>query len=165
MTNNEISYATLLNDLQLNQAAELVDSVRPLRTHPSRRERLLRAPFKVAAINCMDEVIGIAAIKTVDNSAGEAGFLTVRSDSRRQGIATKLTEIRIEHAKTMGLHLLYANTRTTNVFSHAILRRSGYEYYGDFVSKFGSGKLISWYYLLLCEDCEPHSIMQSVVGK
>lgn len=163
MDGDSISYTSVLTEGQVNQAAELLDSERPLKTQPPRRKRLLLAPFKVAAINC-GEVVGIAAIKTVEGVVGEAGFLTVRSDFRRQGIASTLTRLRIEHARTMGLHLLCANARTTNAASKKLLLRSGYVYYGDFPSSFGSGIAISWYFFVLKQGCSPHALIQAIIG-
>ena len=165
MTDSDtISFATHLTDSQINQAANLIDSVRPLRTQPSRRKRLQLAPFKVAAINQLGEVVGIAAIKVAEGVAGEAGFLTVRPDFRRQGIASTLTQLRVAHARAMGLHLLYANARRTNVASKNLLMRSGYEYYGDFLSSFGTGVAISWYYLVLETECSPLAVMKDITG-
>ena len=163
MDGDTISYTSVLTQGQVNQAAELIDSERPLKTQPPRRQRLLIAPLRVAAISD-SQVVGIAAIKAVEGAAGEAGFLTVRSDFRRRGIASTLIRLRIEHAKAMGLHLLCANARTTNAASKTLLLRSGYEYYGDFLSSFGSGIAISWYFLVLKQGCSPHDLMRAMIG-
>lgn len=130
---------------QRTLAADLIDSGGQLADKLDRK-KFGRAFVVVVALDETERVVGVAAVKERQRDVAEVGYLIVHPDFRRQGVAQELTRLRIETAKGKGLQLLFTNVRRDNVESIGNMRKAGFQFWGDFVSAYNTGRVISWFY-------------------
>lgn len=145
-------------------AADLIDS-RDDNAYPLDRDAFFQARALVVAVNAQDELVGCAVIKAGRGVVGECGFLVVNKHYRRQGVATKLTQLRIDVARQMGIQLLYATVRAENIASRANLLKAGWQFWGNYLSIRGTGNTIGWYYLVLGSKIDVNSQMLQLIGQ
>lgn len=139
--NENITYTTSPNHQQLSGAASLINAGGQLVISLNAASLENNTILVVVAVDG-ERVIGTASIKT----GNEMGYLMVDPEYRRYGVARKLTEIRIEYARTHNLPLLYSSARKDNIASINNLRGMNFIHAGSKKSPY-SENILSYFYL------------------
>lgn len=148
---------------ELMLAASLIEQ-RDDNAHPLEHSVFFRSRAVVLAKTPQGNIVGCAAIKAGEGKIGEFGYLVVSPLYRRQGIAQRLTQKRIEVAKSLGIAILFATIRAENISSRANLLKAGFKFWRDYLSIRGTGNTVGWYYLTLEDSINVETVMQSLVG-
>lgn len=152
-----LNYSANPTAAQRTEAADLIDSGGQL-AEKLDRTKFARSCVVVVALEKIGRVVGVGAVKKRRGNIAEVGYLIVDPNFRRRHIAQELTRRRIEAAREAGLELLFTNIRSDNIESLGNLRKAGFIFWGDFMSAYHTGRVISWYYFPLRAggQCEAH---------
>jgi GNAT superfamily N-acetyltransferase len=158
MRTSSIHYTIAPNDEQLAAAADLIDYGGQL------AEKLDRYRFQQSSVIVVAfedaKVVGVAAVKRRRGDAAETGYLVVHKNYRRIGIGNYLLTRRIEESRKQGLAFLYTNVRAMNEESIGNLKKSGFQFWGNFISRYGTPHIISWFFYPLIDQVDFHARMK-----
>ena len=116
---------------QVDAGGRIVETSGQLKK-PLNLEKFRKSCVISAALNPDGEVVGIGTIKKRRGTVAESGFVAVRDDYRRQGIAARLSKLRIEEARRIGIQLLWARTKPHNKGAIASALQANFERFGQF---------------------------------
>jgi len=112
-------------------------------------KQLLDTSYLQVAHTPEGEFVGGCSIKLRDGEIAKMGLMLVDKKYRQFGIAEYMTQLRIGHAKRLGIKMLYAKVRGNNISSMNNLYKAGFQVMGNFLSEKYLYSTITWLYLPL----------------